>query len=793
MMDKARGWASLRAALCVATVAMLTGFSDHASAASGTPPAVDDTDQLMVKYRDNPGVARGGTGAPLRVDRLEALRAQAAKQGLVLTTVRETLLGAHVLRLNRKLDVAGMALLIDRLKAADPQIEYVDPDRELHALAFTPNDEFVPNYQWNLFEDKGGIRAKEAWDEEWQGWIKADERFFVKGKRLVRYGEYGRRWTYREIEGDAQCNPPFFNNVDPVPNVFKRCEVSNYWKTIATEGTGFQVAAASWVRYGWGDNWVYKKVSAETVTMCAVAGFGRDPWLYVNKICQVEDRTDGGGMLAVEGQQFYVPAGSTVRYGARPFDTDGMGRWKYRRFATGGYYDCTVQGFGGSDPYPNVWKQCERVRHMGSGVVIAVLDYGHVPHADINDNIVAGYDFVTSPTGMLDGGGRDPDASDPGSTTACGGANSPFNWHGLQVAGVAAAVVNNAIGIAGVAPFARLQPVRVLGKCANRSSDAVDGIVWAAGGTVQGTPAVTPNPTPARVINMSYGSYETSCEQSLADAIAYARSRNAVLVAGVGNNGLQTDGISLSPARCRGVVAVGGTTREGGRAPTSDYGPMVALSAPAGGNSGWIMTLTNSATSGPAGPGGDGYRYQGGNSFAAPHVAGVAALMIGKNPSLSGANVEARLNLSARTFPVECSGCGQGIVDADRALRSAEAITTETEPNDDPLLNANYVSASADVVGTLKATDDTDNYSLDLPPGASITAALMPSSSSDPYTLALRFHNLTTLDLSAPGPGKIAQVGWTNFTSVTQRLYLTVRWTDYMTGSQRPYTLWLRW
>ena len=205
------------------------------------------------------------------------------------------------------------------------------------------------------------------------------------------------------------------------------------------------------------------------------------------------------------------------------------------------------------------------------------------------------------------------------------------------------------------------------------------------------------------------------------------------------------------------------------------------------------MALTNSGQTAPVVPGGDGYMYQVGNSFAAPHVAGVAALMIGKNSNLSGTNVEARLNLSARTFPVDCSGCGQGIVDADRALRSAESITTETEPNDDPLLNANYVSASADVVGTLKATEDTDNYSLDLPPGASITVALFPFSSSDPYTLALRFHNLTTLDLSAPGPGKTAQVGWTNVTSVTQRLYVTVRWTDYMTGSQNPYTLWLRW
>lgn len=134
----------------------------------------------------------------------------------------------------------------------------------------------------------GGIRAPQAWDEEWQGWIRADEKFFVKGKRLVRYGEYGRNWTYREIEGDAQCNPAYFNNVDPAPNVFKRCEVSNYWMTVATEGGPINVTKHGWVRYGWGDNWVLKKVFSGEAASCSVAGFGRDPWVGVHKICQVE-------------------------------------------------------------------------------------------------------------------------------------------------------------------------------------------------------------------------------------------------------------------------------------------------------------------------------------------------------------------------------------------------------------------------------------------------------------------------------------------------------------------------
>ena len=58
------------------------------------------------------------------------------------------------------------------------------------------------------------------------------------------------------------------------------------------------------------------------------------------------------------------------------------------------------------------------------------------------------------------------------------------------------------------------------------------------------------------------------------------------------------------------------------------------------------------------------YRPGSGTSFAAPHVAGVAAMMFGKHPRLTGVNVEHRLRLTARAYPEPCPGCGIGIVDA---------------------------------------------------------------------------------------------------------------------------------
>lgn len=298
---------------------------------------------------------------------------------------------------------------------------------------------------------------------------------------------------------------------------------------------------------------------------------------------------------------------------------------------------------------------------MGSGVVIAMLDRGILAHHP-------GWDFVTV------GQSRDDDPSDPGYTADCGAPRGEPVWHGLQAAGLAVAETNNGEVFASVAPFARVQPLRVITSCNLQVQDFIDATRWAAGGV--GVPLN--NPTPARVL-VFMGTSPGACPQGVRDAIAFARSHNAVFVAITGNQ---------------------------------------------------IPILSNAGIYVPV-PGGDGANWATGTSLAAPQGAGVAALMISKNPKLSGINVENRLRLSARPFPVPCSGCGSGIVDADRALRSAEAITTETEPNDDPVVNANYVCAPADVVGALASTSDSDNYSFDLPPDATIKATLTPALTSD--------------------------------------------------------------
>jgi len=304
----------------------------------------------------------------------------------------------------------------------------------------------------------------------------------------------------------------------------------------------------------------------------------------------------------------------------------------------------------------------------GSGVVVAVLDTGYRPHADLAANIVGGYDMIGDTFVSNDGNGRDSDAQDPGDWSTAGqcdaqdpGSNS--SWHGTHVAGTIAAVTNNGSGVAGVAFGAKVLPVRVLGRCGGYTSDIADGIIWASGGSVSGVPA---NANPAKVINMSLGG-GGACDTTSQNAINSARSRGTVVIVAAGNENQNAS--NSNPANCAGVVTVAAVNRSGGRAYYSNYGSVVDVAAPGGdvrtsASNGILSTLNAGTTT----PGADSYAFYQGTSMATPHVAGVAALMIGKTPSLTPDQVESTLKSTARAFPATCSGCGTGIVDANAAL-----------------------------------------------------------------------------------------------------------------------------
>ena len=122
----------------------------------------------------------------------------------------------------------------------------------------------------------------------------------------------------------------------------------------------------------------------------------------------------------------------------------------------------------------------------GKGTVLAVVDSGITAHPEFEGRILPGYDFVSSARYANDGDGRDADPSDPGDWVSkeevdSGEFNedcpeSPSDWHGTHVAGIALAAANNGVGIAGIAPLAKLLPVRVVGKCGGTERDLIDGI-----------------------------------------------------------------------------------------------------------------------------------------------------------------------------------------------------------------------------------------------------------------------------------------------------------------------------
>ncbi|MDE2402611.1 MAG: S8 family peptidase [Burkholderiales bacterium] len=434
---------------------------------------------------------------------------------------------------------------------------------------------------------------------------------------------------------------------------------------------------------------------------------------------------------------------------------------------------------------PTAWN-----KSTGRGVVVAVLDTGVRPHADLAANLLPGYDFIVDTMVSNDGNGRDADASDPGDATTAGlcfsgSLASNSSWHGTHVSGTIAAVTNNGSGVAGVAYEAKVLPVRVLGRCGGYTSDIADGIVWASGGTVTNVPA---NPTPARVINLSL-SGSGACDTTSQNAINYARSRGTVVVVAAGNG--NADASQSSPASCAGAITVAATGKGGGKASYSNFGAVVSIAAPGGDGSDGILSTLNAGTTSP---GADSYASYLGTSMATSHVSGVVALMLSMNPALTPDEVLTRLQSSARAFPATCSECGAGIVDATAAVDAAavgrSTVVTEVEPNNS-MGTAQVIGAiPATVKGFMATTTDLDYYKVTVPAGGQVTATLISNALSDCDLYVFNASGRLVAFSTQGGVGESDTATISNTETVATVAYVLVRRYGGGTGSVKgTYTL----
>lgn len=312
---------------------------------------------------------------------------------------------------------------------------------------------------------------------------------------------------------------------------------------------------------------------------------------------------------------------------------------------------------------PDAWGTARQLgRAGGKDVTIAVLDTGvayqrfrRFRRAPDLNRFVRGYDFVA--------GDEHPNDQ---------------NGHGTHVAGTIAQSTGNAVGTAGIAYRAWIMPVRVLDAAGAGDTLSISrGIRYAARNG-------------ASVINLSLefdAAVRAAQIPDIVSALDYARRRGAIVIAAAGNQGSPR---VAYPARARRVVAVAATTAHGCQAEYSNSGVHVDISAPGGGADAANSDTAYDVAVCRPGVGGGDFIYQQtftgsvarfglppgfeGTSMAAPHVSGVAALLIGSRQlgsSPSPAAVERRLKATARDIGAVGwdPRYGWGLLDAAAALK----------------------------------------------------------------------------------------------------------------------------
>lgn len=278
--------------------------------------------------------------------------------------------------------------------------------------------------------------------------------------------------------------------------------------------------------------------------------------------------------------------------------------------------------------------------------------------------------------------------------------------HGTQVAGVAGAATANAKGVAGICQLCTIASYKVLSSTGSGSDSGI------AAAIIQAADAG------ARVINLSLGSYATT--QTMQDAIAYAWGKNVVIAAGAGNDNTSN---KFYPAALTNVLAVGATDSSDAKSAISNFGDWVTLVAP-GQN---VIAPKR----------GGGYGAVAGTSFASPHVAGLAGLIISANPSLTNQQVVNFIvgNVDDLGTPGKDNTFGAGRINGCKALKAATgnasvtcgaaSTTTQAVATATPATAATATATSAPATATATSAPATAT-----PAAATATATPAPATAT---------------------------------------------------------------
>ncbi|WP_328993080.1 S8 family serine peptidase [Kribbella sp. NBC_01245] len=324
---------------------------------------------------------------------------------------------------------------------------------------------------------------------------------------------------------------------------------------------------------------------------------------------------------------------------------------------------------------PSAWS----LNRDATTQVIAVLDSGiDAGHPDLSGRLVPGYNSVD------------------------GGSTVDETGHGTFIAGVAAAKTHNALGVSGVVWNGRIMPVKVTFNLAgdSRDSDIIRGLDWAV---AHG----------ATIVNMSFSGGVDN--PALHAAIQRANSKGVLVVAAAGNTGR---GEPEYPGAYSEVIGVGATDKTGKLADFSTWGGWVDIAAP---GTGIVSTFPRDLYP-------SGYGISGGTSFSAPLVAGLAALVRTRYPSLTPAQVIGRLKTTARDAGPRGIDpyYGFGLVDAYAALGGTlggDLGTASPDANEVPD-RATPLTLPGSTSGSIAIEGDLDWYRFDLDAAKSVTIDL---------------------------------------------------------------------